>query len=432
MQTDALSPKQVQTLAEAEGTVNLWHGAIRSGKTFASILAFLAFVFLAPRGGELVIVGKNRDSIFRNFFQPIENAPALALFKGAVVYRNGAPTARILGRLVHVIGANDSRSESKIRGMTVAGAYVDEVTVLPHEFFMQLLGRMSVDGARLFGTTNPDSPAHWLKTEFLDKLGQLPHWRAFHFQMSDNPSLTADYIAQRRAEYTGLWRKRFIEGLWVAAEGAIFDMWDPDKHVVPWETLPPMQRLLGVGVDFGTNNPSTGLLLGLSHERDPQHGYRSRLYLVDEWRYDSRGSTAGTLSPSQQAALFKDWLHEDHLPHDSALRPEFVIVDPAALHFQRELNLVGIPTAGGLNNVSYGISTMASLLSERKLAVSDHCPGFIAEAPGYAWDGKKAKEGKDEPVKLNDHSLDGGRYAIATTENMWRPLVDWPMELLAA
>jgi hypothetical protein len=193
-----------------------------------------------------------------------------------------------------------------------------------------------------------------------------------------------------------------------------------------------MQRLLGVGVDFGTNNPSTGLLLGLSQERDAQLGYRSRLYLVDEWRYDSRGSTAGTLSPSQQAGLFREWLHGKHLPYDTALKPEFVIVDPAPLHFQRELNLAGIPTSGGLNNVSYGISTMASLLSEKKLVVSDHCPGFTAEAPRYAWDAKKAKEGKDEPVKLNDHSLDGGRYAVATTENMWRPLVDWPMELLAA
>lgn len=431
MATEALSPKQVRSIAEADGTVNLWHGAIRSGKTFASILAFLAFVFIAPRGGELVIVGKNRDSIFRNFFQPIENAPALALFKGAVVYRNGAPTARILGRLVHVIGANDSRSESKIRGMTVAGVYVDELTVIPHDFFMQLLGRMSVDGARLFATTNPDSPGHWLKTDYLDKLPQLPHWRAFHFQMSDNPSLSPAYIEQRRAEYTGLWRKRFIDGLWVAAEGAIFDMWDPAAHVIPWADLPPLHRMLAVGIDFGTNNPSTGLLLGVTREKDRRGYPASRLVLVDEWRYDSRGATTGTLSPSQQARLFKEWLLDRHTPYDTALRPEFVIVDPAALHFARELNLIDIPTAGGLNNVSYGISRMASLLSERQLVVTDRCPGFIAEAPGYSWDEKKAKQGVDEPVKVNDHSLDGARYAIATTEEMWRPTVNWDAALAA-
>ncbi|WP_144832883.1 hypothetical protein [Microbacterium sp. BH-3-3-3] len=107
-----------------------------------------------------------------------------------------------------------------------------------------------------------------------------------------------------------------------------------------------------------------------------------------------------------------------------------MIVDPAALHFLRELNLLGIPTAGGLNNVSYGIATQASLLSEDHLVVSDRCPGFIAEAPGYSWDAKAALLGKDEPIKVNDHSLDGGRYVIATTENMWRPVLDWPAEVV--
>lgn len=53
---------------------------------------------------------------------------------------------------------------------------------------------------------------------------------------------------------------------------------------------------------------------------------------------------------------------------------------------------------------------------------TDHCPGFIAEAPRYSWDSKAALLSKDEPVKVNDHSLDGGRYAIATTENMWRSI----------
>jgi hypothetical protein len=35
------------------------------------------------------------------------------------------------------------------------------------------------------------------------------------------------------------------------------------------------------------------------------------------------------------------------------------------------------------------------------------------------------------PVKVNDHSLDGGRYAIATTENIWRPMLRWDVALAA-
>jgi len=247
--------------------------------------------------------------------------------------------------------------------------------------------------------------------------------------MDDNPSLSAAVKLRLQSQYVGLWFRRMILGEWVSADGAIYGIWDPARHVRPWTKLSQMRRLFGVGVDFGTNNPSTGQLLGLSRERRRDGGYGSSLWFVDEWRHDTRGPETSQLSPSQQANLFARWLDQPHTPYDTALRPEFVIVNAAALHFARELNLIGIPTSGGLNNVSYGIATQASPLSEDHLVVSDHCPGFIAEAPGYSWDAKAARLGKDEPVKVNDHSLDGGRYAIAALEHMWRPLLDWPTEL---
>ncbi|WP_284743921.1 hypothetical protein [Amycolatopsis sp. RTGN1] len=86
---------------------------------------------------------------------------------------------------------------------------------------------MFVPGAQLFGTTNPDDPAHWLKRDYLDRLAELPDWRSFAFTLDDNPSLSAEYRACIRREYTGLWFRGFILGEWVAAEGAVFDMWAP-------------------------------------------------------------------------------------------------------------------------------------------------------------------------------------------------------------
>jgi PBSX family phage terminase large subunit len=436
--TATLGRNQARSLhacLQPAATFNLWEGSIRGGKTYVSVLAFLLFLAglddETAAGGQLVIVGKNLGSIYRNFFATINDSPGLRAFKGAVRYTQNAPVAHILGHQVQVIGINDSRAEGKIRGMTILAVYVDEVTVLEESAFKQILNRMSLDESKLFATTNPDSPAHWLKVDYIDRLRKLPDWRRFHFTMDDNPSLTDRVKARLRGQYTGLWYKRWIEGLWVAAEGAIFDMWDPASHVVPWESLPQMQRLIGVGMDFGTNNPSTGLMLGVSLEKDERRRTRSRLYLVDEWRYNGRREGTGTVAPSEQAALFKEWLRTPHLPYETALQPEYFIVDPAALHFQKELNLIGIPTAGGLNKVGYGISTMASLLAERRLVVSDRCPGFIAEAPGYSWDPKKAKEGVDEPVKINDHSLDGGRYVIATTEDLWRPMLVGDFSLAA-
>jgi hypothetical protein len=106
-----------------------------------------------------------------------------------VVGNYGAPTVKILGRRVYVLGASDAKAEKVIRGLTVAGAYVDEVTTIPEEFFTQLLGRMSVPGAQLFGTTNPDNPAHWLKAKFLDRLARAARLAPVPVPLDDNPSL---------------------------------------------------------------------------------------------------------------------------------------------------------------------------------------------------------------------------------------------------
>ena len=106
---------------------------------------------------------------------------------------------------------------------------------------------MSVPRAQLFGTTNPDNPAHWLKHDYLDRLAELPGWRSFAFTLDYNPSLTSEYRESIQREYTGLWFRRFILGEWVAAQCAVFDIWDPDGHVVPWAELPDLRRLLAAG-----------------------------------------------------------------------------------------------------------------------------------------------------------------------------------------
>ncbi|WP_345600360.1 phage terminase large subunit, partial [Thermocatellispora tengchongensis] len=214
---------------------------------------------------------------------PMQNPDLFGALADQVIGNYGAPTVKILGRTVHVMGASDAKAERVLRGMTVAGALVDEVTTIPEEFFTQLLGRMSVRGAQLFGTTNPDSPAHWLKRKFLDRIGRgLGDWARWSFTIDDNPSLEPDYIAAIKAEFTGLWYRRFILGEWVAAEGAVYDMWDPKRHTIPWADLPAMTRLLGVGIDYGTTNATSAMMLGL--------GVDNRLYLVDKWRYDAKQS----------------------------------------------------------------------------------------------------------------------------------------------
>lgn len=165
--TVGLSPKQAQSIREAVARVNVWDGAVSGGKTFASELAWLDWVANAPPG-PLLMVGHTLTTLEENILWPMSDQ-LLPDYPGAVQQTRGSTVATILGRHVRTMGASDRTAEGKIRGMSLAGAYVDEATLLPEDFWNMLDTRLRIPGARLFATTNPDNPNHWLKQKWLEK-----------------------------------------------------------------------------------------------------------------------------------------------------------------------------------------------------------------------------------------------------------------------
>ena len=373
------------------------HGSIRSAKTTAQIVDWLRWVPTAPPAA-LAIIGRTKDTAGRNIVAVMEQmAPSV------VSWRPGSTTATIMGRTHHILGANDVASETKLRGITLAGALVDEATVLPEGFFTTLLGRLSPRGARLIATTNPDNPNHWLKIKYLDRAEHLG-WSTRHFTMDDNPGLTQEYRERMDREYTGLFHERFILGKWVAAEGAIYDMWDPGRHVIRWQDLPVIARYAALGVDYGTTNATSAILLGQCEA--------GNWFLVDEWRYEP-GEDARRLTDANLSAALRQWLAHEHVPqrHQPPLPP--IVVDPSAASFKQQLSSEGLPVVDAENAVLDGIRQVSSLLGgEVPLRVSDRCVGFIQEVAGYAWDIKATARGEDRPLKQHDHSMDAARYAI--------------------
>ena len=143
-------------------------------------------------------------------------------------------------------------------------------------------------------------------------------------------------------------------------------------------------------------------------------GADGRLYLVDEWRWDSKLQRR-QLTDAEYSERLRAWLGDD--------RPQWICVDPSAASFSLQLHRDGLHATAAENSVLDGIRLVSSLLARGLLVVHESCEGWISEVTGYSWDDKAAAQGEDRPIKVDDHSLDAGRYAIATTEVLWRPLI---------
>lgn len=408
-----VSRQQIYSIAEANAPINLWEGSVRSGKTIASIVRWFRFIENAPTEGELVMIGRTRDTLYRNVIEPMTKTHIFGPVAASVQYTPGAPMASIMGRRVHMIGANDAQAEPKVRGLTVAGGYVDEVTVIGQKVFDQLVARCSVPGAMIFATTNPDNPGHWLRKEYMLRAADVG-MRVWHFTIDDNPHLPPEYVARLKRTYQGLWYRRFILGHWVAAAGSIYDMWDPDKHVV--KTLPRMARWLAASLDYGTTNPFDAVMIGI--------GIDGRMYVTNEYRYDhKRHPDQRRKTDAEYSKALRGWMAGIRRPGEGpdakGVQPEYVVVDPSAASFKVQLYQDGLSPYPGDNSVIDGIRTTANLLGSGALVVHDSCTDLIDEIPGYCWDDEATERGEDKPIKAEDHSCDALRYGVHTTRGDW-------------
>jgi len=423
-----LGEQQELSLIEAldgDQFINLWEGAVRSGKTMSSILAWCEYVRCMAPPGPLVMIGKTKDTLGRNVLDEIDNYFGDA---SPLVHTRGANEGTLFGRKVHMVGANDAKAEAKIRGLTLAGAYVDEKTLLPgFGYWSMLVTRHATTmplGAKIFATTNPDSPAHWVKREIIDKADQVKA-KVWHFGIDDNPILTTEAKELLKASLSGLFYKRFIDGLWVAAEGAIYDMLDLDgRHRTTWEQLPILTDARWLGIDYGTANPFHAVLLGTGIDR--------RLYVIGEWRYDGRKQQRA-YDDGQYERELRAWLDsgagvkiptaDGQLLDAIGMWPHRVAIDPSAASFRallRNRQWGGLVSAD--NSVLDGIRNVASLLAADRLKfVKGAAPELEREMLGYVWDPKQQALGIDAPFKVDDHGPDALRYDVQAARSEWRP-----------
>ena len=248
MSKQMLSEKQKNFLKDDLHRINLLYGSVRSGKTWISLLKWAIWVGQQAQDKQFLMVGKTITTLKRNCLVLLEE-----LIGDNITYSISQKKAVIFGRTVWLEGANDERSESKIRGMTLQGCYIDELTQIPQDFYLMALSRLSEKGAVFLATTNPDHPKHYVKTEIIDN--DLLDKQVIKFLIDDNIFLDETYKDNLKKEYSGVFYQRFILGEFVRAEGIIFPEFanNPDRWIIKREDVPKTFRSVEVGFDIGGN-----------------------------------------------------------------------------------------------------------------------------------------------------------------------------------
>lgn len=398
-------------------------GAIRSGKTVSMSLSFAMWAMSTFNGQNFAMCGKTIGSFRRNVLFWLK---LMLKSRGYSVIDRRADNLIIIRKgdtenYFYIFGGKDERSQDLIQGITLAGVFFDEVALMPESFVNQATGRCSVEGSKFWFNCNPDGPYHWFKVNWIDKsTGYLGKERVeqirkkaaeegkdpglkeilyLHFTMDDNLSLSEEIKARYRSMYIGVFFKRYILGLWAAAEGVIYDMFDPEKHVKNIKEF--FQILVNgnryVSCDYGTQNATVFLLWN--------KGIDGKWYCIREYYYSGRDK-GKQKTDAEYADDLKKWL--------DGTRIKAMIVDPSAASFIAELRKRGYKVIKANNDVLDGIRLVGMLLNLEMLIFSSSCTETVKEFASYIWDEKAAEHGEDKPVKQHDHGCDAVRYFVST------------------
>lgn len=378
-------------------------GAIRSGKTVSMSLSFTLWAMNSFNGQNFAMCGKTIGSFRRNVLFWLK---LMLKSRGYTVADHRADNLVVISRgdaenYFYIFGGKDERSQDLIQGITLAGVFFDEVALMPESFVNQATGRCSAEGSKFWWNCNPDGPYHWFKQNWIDRREEK-RLLYLHFTMDDNLSLSEAVKQRYRGMYSGVFYKRYIQGLWCMAEGIIYDMFSEDHHVRKLKDF--AEQLLGhnryVSCDYGTQNATVFLLW--------EKGLDGVWYCTREYYYSGR-DTGKQKTDSQYADDLEKWLN--------GTRIRGIIVDPAAASFIAELRKRGYKVVKAKNDVEDGIRLVSTLLNLGKIVFEECCVNTRKEFASYIWDEKAAEHGEDKPVKQFDHAMDAMRYFCYTILN---------------
>lgn len=363
-------------------------GAVRSGKTFLDLAYTIPENIKARRGkpGLCVILGNTKGTLQRNVIVPLQE-----LFGNHVVSDiRSDNTAEIFGERVFCLGADNVRHVDRIRGASIKYCYGDECATYNPDVFNMLKSRLDRPYSRFDGACNPENPAHWLK-QFIDSKADI---YLQTYTLDDNPFLPADFVANLKKEYAGtVYYDRYVLGLWVAAEGAIYRPFvdNPQAHIID---SPPRINCAYIGIDFGGNGSAHAFsCVGFTP-------YFREMVILDEFYHK------GELTPQQ--------LESAYIAFAERNSARFPVLETLADNAETTL-------IKGLSEAAYKAQTVPvykcvkrpindrincaiRLFASNRLKIMRHCTHAIGAFSAAVWDEKQV--GKDVRLDNGSYELD--------------------------
>lgn len=244
-----MQPGSEKQLAFWRGCSHRWNvktGATRSGKTYMDyFLIPRRLTAVAGREGLNVILGNTRETVRRNVILPMTTIYG----PDRISNIRTDNSCTMFGQQVFILGADNKAHVNRLRGASIKYCYGDEITTWNQGVFDMLKSRLDKPYSVFDGTCNPDNPRHWFK-QFLDSDADIFQQA---YTIDDNPYLDPAFVENLKKEYAGtVLYDRYIRGLWVAAEGAIYRQFNdhPERYIVTGLDDKQITRAV-IGVDFG-------------------------------------------------------------------------------------------------------------------------------------------------------------------------------------
>lgn len=399
----------------------LLSGAMGSGKTWAAVGALLLHAWRwhgLPYAAVATSAAQWESVIAGTIDRQLDLWGLPMLRRRRDWWEIPAPPGGRPSRLYRLLAGNRTAAR-RLKGHTLAGVLIDELTEMPDAEYVRLVWSRVRDprcaDPLVLMTTNPAGPDHWAVTDIAEPIrrgkvaGSVQLWLP-----ADNPAMTAEALADLHATYPAgtVGHRRYILGEWVAQDGAVY----PTGLIDAAQCRPPGRQpeAYAVSVDVGYASDTHAVLWA---------GWAGGWVAVDEWVYSGQDDRQMVAADQVRSALTRFRMSWPEMPR----RLRLVIVDPSpggpegwlrsARSFLRRSQARVVPA--DKTSLLSGIELTRRWLATGRMRFGPEVPKLVYALRRYHW-AQPTVTGVERPVQIDDHGPDAARYLAQTVDRMER------------